>query len=72
LIRLVEICTGSGTNIVFSLKFHQEVPPGTIGLSLLQCKWAALSLNQEVEVRKFHFDPDQHTLVRDVLEADFG
>lgn len=67
----VEVRTGPGMNFVFSIKIHPEVPQGSVGFSLLQRKWATLSLNQDIELRPFYFDPNQHTLVNIVLEADF-
>ena len=67
----MEVRTGPGMNFVFSIKIHPEVPQGSVGFSLLQRKWATLSLNQDIELRPFYFDPNQHTLVNIVLEADF-
>ena len=44
-----------------------------MGFSLPQRKWATLSLNQEIEVRPYHFNPTSSTecLCTIVLEADF-
>lgn len=58
---------------MFSVKRHHEVPRGTVGFSLPQRKWATLSLNQEIEVRPYYFNPTSSTecLCNIVLEADF-
>ena len=58
---------------MFTVRTHHEIPRGTVGFSLPQRKWATLSLNQEIEVRPYHFDPTSNTecLCNIVLEADF-
>ena len=70
-IRHIEVYTAPGQSFVFTIKFHREVPPNSIGFGLLQRKWATLSLGQDIEVRPFQFDPIQHTLANVVLEVDF-
>lgn len=44
-----------------------------MGFSLPQRKWGTLSLNQDIEVRPYHFNPTSNTecLCNIVLEADF-
>jgi vesicle-fusing ATPase len=44
-----------------------------VGFSLPQRKWATLSLNQDIEVKPYHFDPTSSSeyLCTIVLEADF-
>lgn len=71
--RHIEVTTAPNYHFVFTVKTHHEIPPGTVGFSLPQRKWATLSLNQEIEVRPYHFDPTSNTecLCNIVLEADF-
>ena len=69
--RHIEVTTGPGQSFVFTIKSHREVAPLSIGFSLLQRKWATLSLGQDIDVRPFQFDANQHTLANIVLEADF-
>jgi hypothetical protein len=70
-IRHIEVQTSPGQSFIFSVRHFRGIPAGSIGFSLLQRKWAVLSLNQDIDVRPFHFDSNQHTLVTVVLEADF-
>ncbi|XP_003401908.1 vesicle-fusing ATPase 1-like isoform X1 [Bombus affinis] len=72
-VRHIEVTTAPNHHFVFTIKRHHEVPRGTVGFSLLQRKWATLSLNQEIEVRPYHFNPTSSTecLCTIVLEADF-
>ncbi|XP_046444786.1 vesicle-fusing ATPase 1-like [Daphnia pulex] len=70
-VKHVEVSTSPGQCFVFTVKSHRDVPPSTIGFSLLQRKWATLSLLQDIDVRPFQFDTNQHTLANIVLEVDF-
>ncbi|XP_078049968.1 vesicle-fusing ATPase 1 [Augochlora pura] len=72
-IRHIEVTTAPNHHFVFTVKRHHDVPRGTVGFSLPQRKWATLSLNQEIEVRPYHFNPTSSTecLCNIVLEADF-
>ncbi|KMQ93874.1 vesicle-fusing atpase 1-like protein [Lasius niger] len=72
-VRHIEVTTAPNHHFVFTVKTHHEIPRGTIGFSLPQRKWATLSLNQDIEVRPYHFDPTCNTecLCNIVLEADF-
>ncbi|XP_076642480.1 vesicle-fusing ATPase 1 [Halictus rubicundus] len=72
-IRHIEVTTAPNQHFVFTVKRHHEVPRGTVGFSLPQRKWATLSLNQDIEVRPYHFSPTSSTecLCVIVLEADF-
>nr|CAH0108085.1 unnamed protein product [Daphnia galeata] len=70
-VKHVEICTSPGQCFVFTIKSHRDVSPNSIGFGLLQRKWATLSLGQDIEVRPFQFDTNQHTLANIVLEVDF-
>ncbi|KAF4521414.1 hypothetical protein B566_EDAN010571 [Ephemera danica] len=68
----VYITTAPGQIFLFSLKFD-KVNRGTIGFNLPQRKWATISLNQDLDVRPFYFDPKSPSefLSNVVLEADF-
>jgi len=70
-VKHVEVQTMPGKAFVFSVKSHRDIPAGSIGFSLVQRKWAVLSLNQDIDVRPFTFDTNQHTLVNIILEVDF-
>ncbi|KOC60817.1 Vesicle-fusing ATPase 1 [Habropoda laboriosa] len=69
----IEVTTAPNYHFVFTIKRHNEVLSGTVGFSLPQRKWATLSLNQEIEVQAYHFNPTSSTecLCTIVLEADF-
>lgn len=71
--RHVDVNTGAGQHFVFSVKPHPAIPPRHIGFSLPQRKWAVLSLNQDIDVRPFHFSASGSTdcLCTIILEADF-
>lgn len=71
--RHIEVTTAPNHHFVFTVRQHHEVPRGSVGFSLPQRKWATLSLNQEIEVRPYHFNPTSSTecLCVIVLEADF-
>jgi len=70
-VKQVEIQTMPGQTFIFSTKSHRDIPSGTIAFSLVQRKWAVLSLNQDIDVRPFTFDTNQHTLTNIILEVDF-
>lgn len=72
-IKHIEVTTGPNQHFVFTVKTHHEIPRGTVGFSLPQRKWATLSLNQDIEVRPYHFDPTSCSefLCTIVVEADF-
>ncbi|KAJ8870680.1 hypothetical protein PR048_029704 [Dryococelus australis] len=69
----VEVTTGPSHHFVFSIKFHSDVPRGTVAFSLMQRKWATLSINQDIEVKPYHFDPTSSSecLCNMVLDVDF-
>ncbi|XP_043109251.1 N-ethylmaleimide-sensitive factor b [Puntigrus tetrazona] len=56
---------------VFTVKTHPGVLPGTIAFSLPQRKWAGLSLNQDVEVSLYNFDPSKQYVGIMTIEIDF-
>ncbi|KDR16531.1 Vesicle-fusing ATPase 1, partial [Zootermopsis nevadensis] len=63
-VKHVEVSTGPSQHYVFTVRFHSEVPRGTVGFSLPQRKWATLP---------YHFDPTSSSecLCTITLEADF-
>lgn len=67
--RHVDVNTGSG-HFIFSVKSHPEIPRRNVGFSLPQRKWAVLSLNQDIDVKPYHFN-NSECLSSMVLEADF-
>lgn len=72
-VKHIEVSTGPGQHYVFTVRYHPDIPRGTIGFSLPQRKWAVLSLNQDIEVKPYHFNPTSSSecLCTMVLEADF-
>ncbi|GFG30720.1 hypothetical protein Cfor_11558 [Coptotermes formosanus] len=72
-VKHIEVSTGPSQHYVFTIRYHPDVPRGTVGFSLPQRKWATLSLNQDIEVKPYHFDPTSSSecLCTIVLEADF-
>ncbi|XP_057377840.1 vesicle-fusing ATPase 1-like [Daphnia carinata] len=70
-VKHVEVYTAPNQSFVFTIRSHRDVPPSSIGFGLLQRKWATLSLGQDIDVRPFQFDINQHTLANIVLEVDF-
>ncbi|RXN05693.1 vesicle-fusing ATPase-like protein [Labeo rohita] len=56
---------------VFTVKTHPSVVSGTIAFSLPQRKWAGISLNQDVEVSVYNFDPSRQYVGTMTLEIDF-
>lgn len=56
---------------VFSLRSHPGVPPGSIGFSLPQRKWAGVSIGQEVEVTNYKFDKSRQCISTMTVEIDF-
>ncbi|TRY56043.1 hypothetical protein DNTS_004270 [Danionella cerebrum] len=56
---------------VFTVKTHPSVVPGSIAFSLPQRKWAGLSLNQDVEVAVYNFDPSRQYVGTMTVEIDF-
>ncbi|XP_077997799.1 vesicle-fusing ATPase-like [Glandiceps talaboti] len=70
-VRHVEVRTSPHHKFVFTLRSHHGVVPGTMGFSLPQRKWAVLSLNQDIEVTPYRFDPNTQYLGCITVEADF-
>ena len=71
--RHIEVSTGPNQHFIFSIKFSPLLDRGQVGFSLPQRKWATLSLNQEIEVKPFFFNPASGSefLSSITLEADF-
>uniref|UniRef100_A0A8D9AML4 Vesicle-fusing ATPase n=1 Tax=Cacopsylla melanoneura TaxID=428564 RepID=A0A8D9AML4_9HEMI len=69
----IEVITGPGKHFIFTLAYEPAVKRGYIGFSLLQRKWAELSLNQDIDVKPFFFNPKNTSefLCTVVLEVDF-
>jgi hypothetical protein len=44
--KFIDVSTGPGQHYIFAIEKTTEVPPRTVGFSLLQRKWATLSINQ--------------------------
>lgn len=44
--KYIDVSTGPGSHFVFAVERSPEVPPRCVGFSLLQRKWATLSINQ--------------------------
>lgn len=44
--KYIDVSTGPGSHFVFAIERSPEVPPRCVGFSLLQRKWATLSINQ--------------------------
>jgi vesicle-fusing ATPase len=44
----VDVSTGPGQHFIFAIERSVEVAPRTVGFSLLQRKWATLSINQVI------------------------
>ncbi|XP_032455485.1 vesicle-fusing ATPase isoform X1 [Nasonia vitripennis] len=65
--------SGANQHFIFSIKSCPQIDRGTVGFSLPQRKWATLSLNQEIEVKPYYFDPTSTSefLSNITLEADF-
>ncbi|KAJ8668062.1 hypothetical protein QAD02_009725 [Eretmocerus hayati] len=72
-VKHIEVSTGPSQHFVFTIKACPQIERGQIGFSLPQRKWATLSLNQEIEVKPFFFDPSSPSsfLSSITLEADF-
>ncbi len=66
----VSLQAGGGT-FLFSLEPNEGVPPGFLGFSLPQRKWAVLSLNQDLDVSPHRFDDARDLVGAMVLHVDF-
>merc|ERR1712008_570117 len=69
-IRHVEVRSGQ-KRFVFTITASESVTSKQIGFSAPQRKWATITLNQELEVVPYQFDPSSDSFASIVLEADF-
>lgn len=71
--KYIDVATGPGQHFVFAIEKHPDVQRGSVGFSLLQRKWATLSINQDIDVKPYHFNPSSASecLCNAVLEVDF-
>jgi len=71
--RYVDISPGPGLHYIFALEkiSGAELPPGHVGFSLVQRKWATLSINQEIDVRPYRFDASADLITLVSFETDF-
>jgi len=67
----IDVRTGPGQHFVFSIQADAKVTQGTVAFSLPQRKWAVLSLNQEIEVTPYTFNPEKHYISSMQIEIDF-
>lgn len=71
LLRYADISPAAGQHFIFALEKTVEVPSGYVGFSLVQRKWAMLSINQELEVRPYRFDANSDVITSVSFETDF-
>lgn len=71
--KYIDVSTGPGQHFVFAIEKSTEVPQRCVGFSLLQRKWATLSINQDIEVKAFRFEGsgNEHVVCSVQLEVDF-
>lgn len=71
--RHIEVTTGPGRHYVFTIKRYGEITNLNVAFSLLQRKWAELSLGQDIDVKPFFFNltSTSDCLCNIVLIADF-
>lgn len=72
-IQYIEVSTGPGQHFVFAIERSPDVPRNAIGFSMLQRKWASLSINQDLEIKQYRFNPSSSSecLCNVTLEVDF-
>ncbi|XP_037025989.1 vesicle-fusing ATPase 1-like isoform X2 [Bradysia coprophila] len=72
-VQYIEVSTGPGQHFVFAIHRSDDVPRNAIGFSLLQRKWATLSINQDIDIKPYRFNPTSATecLCNVVMEVDF-
>ncbi|KAL2078118.1 hypothetical protein ACEWY4_025803 [Coilia grayii] len=56
---------------VFTVRSHEKMTPGSMGFSLPQRKWAAISIGQDVEVASYNFDKSKQCVGTMTVEVDF-
>ncbi|XP_053948823.1 vesicle-fusing ATPase 1 [Anastrepha ludens] len=70
-VKYADISPGPGQHYIFALKHTNEVARGHVGFSLVQRKWATLSINQDIEVRQYRFDANSDVITLVSFETDF-
>ncbi|XP_030567970.1 vesicle-fusing ATPase 1 [Drosophila novamexicana] len=70
-VKYADISPAAGQHFIFALEKTMEVPRGYVGFSLVQRKWAMLSINQELEVRPYRFDANSDVITNVSFETDF-
>lgn len=71
LLRYADISPGPGQHYIFALERTAEVPRGHVGFSLVQRKWATLSINQDIDIRPYRFDGNSDLITMVSFETDF-
>ncbi|EDS38198.1 vesicular-fusion protein Nsf1 [Culex quinquefasciatus] len=67
----IDVSTAPGAHFIFSVERCHDVPNYCIGFSLLQRKWATLSINQDISVKPFNFERTSEVLTNVSIEVDF-
>ncbi|XP_022098998.1 vesicle-fusing ATPase-like isoform X2 [Acanthaster planci] len=67
----IMVKTSPSSEYVFSVKSYPGMQHGTVGFSLLQRKWAVLSINQDIEVKPYEFNKSTQLIGCITLEVDF-
>ncbi|XP_055633312.1 vesicle-fusing ATPase 1-like [Toxorhynchites rutilus septentrionalis] len=70
-IKYIDVSTAPGQHFIFSVERCSDIPNYCIGFSLLQRKWATLSINQDISVKPFLFDRSSEVLCNVTIEVDF-
>lgn len=70
-IKYIDVSTAPGQHFIFSVERCQDVSNYCIGFSLLQRKWATLSINQDISVKPFFFERSSEVLCNVCIEVDF-
>ena len=67
----VLVMPSEGQRFVFTLEEHEGIPAGQLGFSLVQRKWAVLSLNQDIRVEPYRFDQKKDFAASLTVAIDF-
>ncbi|ALC46809.1 comt, partial [Drosophila busckii] len=70
-VKYADISPGPGQHYIFALEKIVDLPRGHVGFSLVQRKWATLSINQEIDVRPYRFDASADIITLVSFETDF-
>lgn len=65
--------TGHGAHYIFALQRtnDKDLPPNSVGFSVVHRKWIKLSLDQEIAVRPYQFDASSDIVASVTFETDF-